>query len=299
MNAENEVQAGPVVTVARDLTELVKLHEALIVQAIHKATDRLMPGGEAMVALASVGSPDEWSELLAAEEFQHLAVCRKLDHSRCRYAEHAGDDDGHEPPLQTLLFWSEAWRARAGYALERRATIKSEANYIKGTLEWAWDNEPAWDDFAKDVKAARARMEGLLMAGVRAERGAPCLYDACRGERLIRKLVPYRNAEGDKAWKHSDWHCPKCKRSWDETRYASMVTAAHEAAKVETIDGETWCAIDYAARDVGRSPKTIRTWIERDEVSSVCILLGRRVRFVSLVEVRAKHERATRRKRAA
>lgn len=290
-------EISPLVKVARDLREIETLYEGLLVQAVHKANDRLMPGGEAMVALAPVGSPYEWGENVAAEEFYHLSICNRLDHSRCHYAE--SEDDEGEPPLQTLLFWSEQWRAEAGYSLDRRPTISTEANFIRGSLDWAWDNEMHWDDFAKDVRKARQRLENLLLAGERAERGVPCLYDECRGVRLVRKMVPARSDEGEKIWRRSDWHCPRCKRTWDEDRYAAMVTAANEAAKIEDIDGEVWCTDEYAARQVGRSVKTIRTWVNREQVATVCILAGRRLKFVSLSDVRARHEEASRRTPAA
>lgn len=300
----SEPQVKPVVKVAQDLTEIESLHAALMVQAIHKASARIdgtsLPGGDAMVALGNVGSPAEWAELIAAAEFQHLAACPKLDHTRCRYAEHASDEDGSEPILQTLLFWSEAWRQEHGYPLDaRRPSVVTEVRFIRWALEWAWSTLPEWDDFAKDVESARTRLENLLLAGERAERGAPCMYEACRGGRLVRKIVPKRGPDGNKVWEFSDWHCPRCKRTWDEKRYASMVTAAHEATKFEDIDGEVWCSMDYAARRVDRSAKTIETWANRGELSVVCLVAGRRARFVNLGEVVTLDDEKPRRKRAA
>lgn len=279
----SETEIRPVVKVARDLREIESLYEALLVQAIHKANDREMPGGEAMVALGHVASHAEWEEVTAAAEFRHYATCTKLDHTRCQFSP-AEDDEG-EPPLQTLLFWSEQWREERGYPLERRPTMASEARFLAWALEWAWETLPEFDDFAKDIASAKTRIENLLLAGERAERGAPCLYETCRGARLVRKLTPKRGPEGEKVWDYSDWHCPRCRRSWGETRYAAMVTAANEAAKFEDIDGQTWCSDDYAARKVGRSVKTIRTWVNRGELSTVCLIAGRRVRFVNLGEV--------------
>lgn len=289
---------SPLVKVARDLREIETLHEALIAQAIQKASDRLMPGGPAMVALAPVASPDDWSETLAAVEFRHLATCDKLDHTRCQYAQHVEDEDGVETPLQTLLFWSEAWRARFGYELGRRPTMRTEANFLRGCLEWAWDNEPAWDDFRKDIGDARTRIENLLLAGVRAERGAPCMYDECRGSRLVRKLEPFRNEQGEKGWRHSNWHCPKCHRQWDEDAYSRHVTAAHERTKFEVIYGETWCSVEYAARHIGRPQGTVRAWLSRGRLSTACMIAGRRLKFVPLAEVEEIHRGSQERKRA-
>lgn len=302
-----DVQAGPVVTIAKTLSEIADLYAALLVQAIHKANDQLMPGGHAMVALASVGSPEEWAELVGYAELQHIATCNRYDHTRCRYAEHVADEDGTEPPLQTLLFWSEQWRAQHGYTLERRPTMTTEVNFIRGTLNWAWENEIHWDAFAADIRATKTRLENLLYAGERAERGVPCLYDECRGARLVKKLEPCRAEGGGKGWRFTDWHCPKCKRTWTDENYAAMVTAANEAAKVEHIDGEAWCTVDYAARHVGRPEATIRVWLHRSSdpddsghpIATACIVKGRRTRFVRLADVVKRHEHAQRKTTAA
>lgn len=306
-----EHQPSEVVKVSRHLREIETLQEALIVQAIHKARAKIdgtsLPGGDAMVALAGVGSPDEWSENVAAAEYHHLATCIKLDHSRCRYAEHASDEDGSEPPLQTLLFWSEQWRRDAGYELDRRPTIATEVNFIRGALNWAWENLVEWSDFAADIKAAKDRLESLLMAGERAERGVPCMYDRVP---LIRKLEPFRNQAGEKAWRYSDWHCPKCKRSWDQDRYIANVAAAHWSTQYELVGDETWCSVKYAARQADVPESTIRAWVTQTRkqerpvdvdypIVTACLTAGRRIGFVCLDEVIARRDRPRGRKDAA
>lgn len=282
--------------VAQAISAIEKLYADLMAQAIVKACDSLMPGGEAMVSLAPAASPDDWAENLAAAELYHLATCPRLDHTRCRYAEHAGDEDGEEPILQTLLFWSEQWRADLGYSLEVRPTVVSEAAFIRHRIDWAWDHLLEWGDFAKDITSARTRLENLLYAGERAERGAPCIYDR---KTLVRKHQPYRDEDGVRRWRMSKWHCPRCHREWDEAEYARMVTAANELTKVERIGEEDWVSVDYAARKVGRPESTVRVWIHRGDIASACIISGRRERFVSLSEVQARHEKARRRKAVA
>ncbi|GHJ59153.1 hypothetical protein NOK12_16710 [Nocardioides sp. OK12] len=299
MSETHEPQAAPVVKVAQDLRAIEELFEAVLVQAVHKANDRLMPGGEAMVALASVGSPREWEERIEAAEHYHLATCERLDHTRCRYAEHAADEDGHEPILQTLVFWTEQAR---GYDLDRRPTIATEVNFLRGWLNWAWDNLPEFDDFAKDVRSAKSRLENLLMAGERAERGAPCMYDECKGARVMRKLEPYRDSGGEKAWRWSDWHCPRCKRSWDEDRYAANVAAAHWSTQIEMVGDETWCSVKYAARQAELPESTIRAWVTQTKkqerpvdrefpIVTACVVLGRREGFVCLDHILARRDR--------
>jgi hypothetical protein len=273
---EHEPQPDAVTKVARNLSAIEDMTAQLLTQAVHKANDRTMPGGDAMVALASVASPEAWEHIFEAEEGRGLDVSHVED-----------EDDTWEPPLQTLLFWSEQWRTEHGYSLDRRPTIASEAGFVRWALNWAWDNEPHFEDFARDIGKAKRRLENLLYAGVRVERGAPCLYDECKGRRVIRHID--HNGERD------DWKCSSCKREWNEDAYARMITAAHEATKFEHIADEVWCSVDYAARDTGRSAKTIRTWINRGEISTACIVAGRRTRFVNLDEVRVRHEEAKRR----
>lgn len=262
-------EISPLVKVARDLREIEELNEALLVQAIHKAGDRLMPGGEAMVALAHVGSPAEWSENVAAEELYHLATCPKLDHTRCRYAE--TEEDEGEPPLQTLLFWSEQWRAEAGYSLDRRPTIATETNFIRGSLDWAWDNEPHWDDFAKDVRRARVRLENLLYAGKRAERTRVRCDDAeCEGRAyLIRAYGASEEADHFK--------CPSCKRRYTlddfQRAYARMLRS--EGAERYVLLGDAIGTL----KAQGRPERTIRKWLAdqaTETVSAWCDLETRK-----------------------
>lgn len=225
----DEIQAGPVVKVARDLREIESLYADVIAEAIHRAAARVdgtsLPGGVAMVALAPVGSPEEHGEQLAAAEFRHFAACPKLNHTRCRYAEHQADEDDTEPILQTLLFWSEQWRDEAGYPLEGRTpSVRTEANFIRARLGWAWDNLPEWDDFAADMNRARVRLENLVHAGVRAERSrVPCTNPACDRTPMLIRVYGQTAVE--------DHHkCPACKQRYDAQSYIR--------AKLQLLDSQ-------------------------------------------------------------
>lgn len=284
-------QPEPVVKVARDLTAIEHLTAALLTQAVHKANDPLMPGGRAMVMLAGVASPETWERRVEVTEDAWWDSDDVPMEDRPDWLGN-DEDDAWEPPLQTLLFWSEAWRGEHGYPLPVPTTIASEANFIRWALNWAWENEPHFADFARDIARARSRMEAELREGEPIERGVPCLYDACKGARLTRKLE-----RDGRRWLWSDWRCKRCRRTWDEDAYARMVTAGSEAAKIEQVAGQTWSTIEYAAREVGRSVKTIRTWVNDGKVAIGCIVVGRRVRFVNLEDVRREDTRAGRRVR--
>jgi hypothetical protein len=285
----SEPDIHPTVKVARDLTEILRLHDALLTQAVHKAGDPLMPGGEAMVALGAVANLEAWENLTQASEALGRAYTS------------AEDEDPEEAwsAFQLIEFWSEAWRRERGAEYDMRPTIVSEASFLKHTIDWAWDNEPGWDDFAKDIRKARTRLETILLEGVRSKRGAPCMYDECRGNRLVRKLEPKRDEDGEKTWEWSDWHCPRCHRTWTEDAYARNVAAAAWRAQVEEIDGESWASYRYAATLTRRSEATIRKWVERGKVATVCVIVGRRTRFVRMRDVTRCDDEARERTTAA
>lgn len=285
----SETSIHPTTKVARDLTEIVELSERLAAQAEHQASHSLMPGGHAMVALGNVANMEAWENRQQATERYRKAYTSVEDE----------DPDEAWSPFQLLEFWSEQWRREHGAEYDARPTITTEASFIRWSLEWAWKNEPAWDDFAADVAMARTKLENILSDGERSERGVPCLYDECKGARLVRKLQPKRDAHGRKIWVHSNWHCPKCHREWDEARYAAMVTAANEAAKIEVINGEEWVTPDLAARRLDRSASTIRQWVHKGKLEVLCLVRGKRVGFVRMAEVRERHESTPRRRGAA
>jgi hypothetical protein len=87
-----------------------------------------------------------------------------------------------------------------------RPTVASEAQWLIDNLRWIYDNEPKWDDFAKDVAAARRRLEAVLYAGERDTHGVvPC--GQCGGE-LDRLTVDPRTCRCPEPIPHA-WHGPR------------------------------------------------------------------------------------------
>lgn len=279
------------VKVARDLTEIVNMSALLDDQAEHKANATIdgtgLPGGMAMVSLAPVANLEAWTNRFdaAGRKQQDLMV--------------EDEDPDWEPVLQTLCFWSEDWRRENHAEWGARPTVASEAAFIRWALDWAWENELRWDDFCADIRKARVRMENVMYAGDRPERGAPCLYEECRGARLLRKMEPTRDEDGHKVWRQSDWFCPRCHRRWDNDRYVANVAAAAWNAQAEVIDGETWCSAKYAARQVGRPEVTVRSWVSKGLFATACIIAGRRATFVRLSDVQRRASDSSRRGNAA
>lgn len=292
MSGDDMNDQPDVVKVRRDLREIEDLEHQLLTQAVHNAgaqiDDHSLPGGLAMVTLAPVANPEAWEHKFEAAERHGRPTSHIYD-----------EDPDWEPVLQTLWFWSARWRQVHAAEWDHIPTITSEANFLRWAIDWAWENEPEWPRFKRDIAAARARLENILYAGERSERGVPCMYEECGGIRLVRKLEPRRGTDGQKVWVYSDWHCPRCHRQWPHDRYLAMVAAAHEKTKFEDIDGEVWCSVDYAARQVNRPEATIRSWIRENAVARVCIIAGRRLGFVRLADVVERHEKSQCRRRTA
>jgi hypothetical protein len=273
----------PLLPVSQDLREIETLAADVSEEAAHRGVR-----ADLMAMLGHVANLEAWGYIIDARDEYELDTSHVDDH-----------DPTWEPPLQTLLFWSEQWRVEHGQELDHvppdpMGHLWLEAGFLRSVLSWAYDHEPRWEDFTADVHKARRRLENVLRAGTRAERGAPCMYDECGGVRLVRKLE-----RDGRRWRHTDWFCPRKPHThrWDEDAYARMVTAAHEASKRENILGEMWVTLDVAARSVGRSVKTVRTWVNNGLVRRACVLAGKRDQFVALDDVHAEDQRAARRRR--
>lgn len=253
------------VKIARDLTEIGELHKRLLAQAIQKAGAKVdgtsLPGGDVMASLAHVAEPWRNARRVALHEAHHIATCERADHTRCWTG--SEDEDDREPVLQTLLFWSEQWREEHGYPLEgRRPTVSTEANVIRSLLDWAWDNLPEWDDFARDIRNARLRLEDLLYAGARQELTRIVCNRCDSGKRLLHLYGPEVDGSGDR------WKCPACKVRLD----ADGVRDAH-AKMLRSEGAERWVQQADAIgtlRAQGRSERTVRKWLSEGEGEAYC-----------------------------
>lgn len=252
-----EVEVGPVTKVARDLTEILELNARLLTQAVSKANAKVdgtgLPGGAAMVALAPAASHEAWENMNQASERYGLAYTSAEDE----------DPEDAWSPFQQLDFWAEQWRTEHGMEFEPtphrpRPTIASEANFIRWALNWAWDNEAHWDDFAADVNRARVKLEGILYAGRRQERTRIICSECEAAPRLI-----VLRGHNDDSWK-----CPGCKHRFD----ADAVQRAH-AKMLRSEGAERWLhQIDAIGllKAQGRPERTVRAWLADGEGSGYC-----------------------------
>jgi len=254
-----EAHVGPVVKVARDLTAILDLYARLHAQAEHSGGSPLMPGGAAMVALGNVANVEAWENRQQATERYGHAYTSVVDE----------DPDEAWSAFQLIEFWSEDWRNIHSQDFEPtptrpRPTIASEANFVRWALDWAWDNEPYWDDFALDINRARVRLEDILAAGKRFERSRiECdRCDAKAGLLVFRGVADDGN---DDRWKCSNPTCKARLTSEDVQRaHAKMLRSEGAERWVPQVD-----AISLLKAQ-GRPERTVRQWLADGDGSGYC-----------------------------
>ena len=261
MNDEQtEAVPDAVTKVARDLREIEDLSAQLEPQAIHKANAIVdgtgLPGGAAMVSLAGVANQEAWQNI--------VDTAMRTAYENGIEPPEIDDEDEWEPVLQTLCFWSEGWRLEHGNDYGVRPTITSEAGYIRHSLTWAWDNEPKWDDFARDIRKARVRLENVLYAGRRAKRTrVPCNNPECDSKPRLIKV--YRD-KTDGSEDH--YRCPACKFRYDDDAFNRAY-----ARQLQSQGAERYVSIMDAVgtlRALGRSERTIRKWLTECKADAWC-----------------------------
>lgn len=260
-----EVQASPVVRVARDLTAILDLYARLEAQAINCAGSPMMPGGASMVAMGNVANMEAWENRNQATERYAEHPIRTL---RRVYTSVVDEDpDSAWSVFQMIEFWSEDWRREHGMDFEPtpnrpRPTVASEANFVRWALPWAWDNELRWDDFAVDVNRARVRLEDILAEGKRFEK-SQIECDRCDAKA---GLTVFRGTADDGS--DDRWKCPACK-----ARLTSEDTRRAHAKMLRSEGAERWVAQADAIsllKAQGRPERTIRQWLADGEGSGYC-----------------------------
>lgn len=257
-----EQTTHPTTKVARDLTEIINLHASLLDHAVDAERARPLtglPGGGAMVALGNVANVEAWDNHQQATERYGRAYTSVADE----------DPDEAWSAFQLLEFWSERWRAAHGAEYGKRPTIVTEANFIRWALDWAWDHEHYWDEFAADVRRARLHLEDILSDGKRADlTRVLCNNPTC--ERPSRLMLLMGEGEDQDRWK-----CPACKTRYDHDDFrrarASMFRHADAARFVPLPDALG------VLRDIGRGERTIRRWLEPpiEHIADECSECGR------------------------
>lgn len=266
----------PLVRIARDLRAILVMAPLLTERGIDLSADHEMPGGDALVALAPVALPSAWerrAELVeAAWMDEHATFCRLSDRTRIALDDTRrptfDEDDDHEPPLQTLLFWSEDWRARLGMDYGQDPTLASEANFLANAdvITWAQTHEPRFEHFATSIADTRARVENVVREGEQITRSRVVCDKCDKGKRLV--LVHGKGNRPD------TWKCPSCKARFDpdalHRAHARQMRAEGAARWVDRTE-----AIGVL-RAQGWQERVVRAWIADDpELETRTDLTGR------------------------
>jgi hypothetical protein len=254
----------PTVPVARDLAEITRLSDDLEAQAINHGDNPSLPGGDALVALAPVASPEAHGWRVWTGE-----------HGLAPYPAHVADEDPDDlwPPLQLLLFWSEQWRVELAAESDLRPTIVSEAGWLRGMLGWAWE-QTGWEDFASDVRRVRVKLEALIGAGRANRRGVRCLSCETPLERRSHDrdepthcaghdgvcTWPHRYCPHDRGGLADEWQCPGCWRRFTDEDYRRAVAHTHLA-------WADWLPLQDCAERTGVRAGTISVWAHRGKVA--------------------------------
>lgn len=207
-----------------DLKAIMDLCLSLPAEAVEKGVQ-----SEAMMLLGPSSDPEAWRNRATS------AMVGRLDAS---YLEDCRDE---LHPLWVLGTWEQVWRDHLDHSSIAPVTVASAHAYLDMQIGYMSEQvEPAFDEFARELRGCRAHLENVLHDGIREERGAPCVQ--CE-KPMVRV--------GD------DWHCRTCHRVATEAEYRFAVGVAYRAHAPHLT------AADLAER-IGVKASVIRVWGARD-----------------------------------
>jgi hypothetical protein len=207
-----------------DLKAIMDLCLSLPAEAVEKGVQ-----SEAMMLLGPSSDPEAWRNRATS------AMVGRLDAS---YLEDCRDE---LHPLWVLGTWEQVWRDHLDHSSIAPVTVTSAHAYLDMQIGYMSEQvEPAFDEFARELRGCRAHLENVLHDGIREERGAPCVQ--CE-KPMVRV--------GD------DWHCRTCHRVATEAEYRFAVGVAYRAHAPHLT------AADLAER-IGVKASVIRVWGARD-----------------------------------
>lgn len=268
--------------VAANLRAIEDMAGRLEQRAIDRATDRELPGGDAMVALATVGSIRDWLRRVDITERLHSDDPWRYPDATVDM-EHE-DPDQFWPAVQVLWWWSEDYRIRLEMDYDDprwRPTLTSEAAFLRNTdvADWVWNHEVHFEDYAADVARAKSKLENILIEGERSER-TPVVCDRCEDKRPMVRVYADGGAEDDR------WKCLGCKHLFTTEELADA-----RATQMRRTEPREWIsrtqAIDLL-RSMGHQGRTAARLADLPEAQGWRHEVTR-VRFVSWPDVWRSH----------
>jgi hypothetical protein len=209
-----------------DLAAIGSLCASLPAEAVEKGVQ-----SEAMMLLGPAADPEAWrnratSAMVGRLDASYLEDCR---------------DESH--PLFVLGSWEQIWRDHLDHYSIAPITVASAHAYLDMQIGYMSEQaEPAFDEFARELRGCRAHLENVLHDGIREERGAPCVQCSTRMVKV-----------------DDDWSCRTCHRTVTEDQYRFAVGAAYRA------HSPSLTAADMALQ-IGVKASIIRVWSVRGHV---------------------------------
>lgn len=286
-------------TIAQDLTSIAEMFVKLRSEAVNRAGDPDIPGGAAMVLLGPGADLEAWGYVQLSAIFGrlNLGIRGTTTHEQTLELDAIAVEDV-EPPLSFLASWADIVREERGqHPTTRRAKITREIDYLRSALDWMLsvdDSGEPWfiqvEDFAAGLHRVRVAVENALHDGERSERiRARC--DQCHERpRLTRVYGAARDGSDD------GYRCHKCGADGG----ADWVARCWHKMIAEMGDAPEWVTVKVAAAATGRSPKTIRRWMDTRADGTVRVEARYRADDereieVRWADVRAAHDTAERR----
>lgn len=249
ITAHLQWQARIRLSITKNLHEIERMYTDLTIEALYRADDHDLPGGDALHLAGPVANLQAWENRYETAEQRG-------------FGEHIGDDyvidqvDTEDHPLLVLATWEDTLREERGQPSDLRATITRASTYLIGCLDWMLDsNEHGELNFlgveklARDLSRVRGRLEAVLHDGIRHTRGVPCM--TC-GTALV--LIYGKSESLDR------WCCREC----DETSTLDQYRLAVKADYLANAETLTASDIEQAYRV---RPGTLRQWAARGSVA--------------------------------
>lgn len=223
-----------------DLHAIGDLCVALPGEAVEKGVQ-----SEAMMLLGPAANSGDWQRLAMSAAMGRLCecsegLCPSLRGRPCPRAAYLEDCRDELHPVWVLGTWEQVWRDHLDHQTEAPFTLGGGWSYLDTQIGYMADQvEPAFDEFARDLRSCRGHLEDVLRDGVREERGAPCIQ--C-GTAMVKS--------------GEDWTCRKCHRTVTEDQYRYAVGVAYRAHALHLT------AADLSDR-IGVKASVIRVWGSR------------------------------------